>query len=166
NGEGKTFEMFDEDNPNDMLDALSISMGKKVIYNQDGIQIGLSDKPLRMGKREMVCDICKGSKVVQAEDRATIQVPCPKEDALKSLLEDYEEYGRVVIFAGFTGAVDRCVRTCKEEGWQVIRLDGRGWWSTMQGNSAQLQNYFDNPSREGPLEKIAFIGQSDAAGMG
>ena len=40
---------------------------------------------------------------------STREVPCPKDAALKMLLDENEETGRLVVFAGFTGSVDRVV---------------------------------------------------------
>lgn len=167
-GNKVTIEYYDEKRPDEPLDSQSLSIGRRVIYNQEGVQVDIEKEPLKIGKREIKCDKCNGRGVTDVMERATVQVPCPKEAALVDLLEDCEEQGRVVIYAGFTGSVDRCVRICREQGWHVIRLDGRGWWSSLQGNSLQLLKFFDLPlvHREGDLLKVAFIGQSDAAGMG
>lgn len=53
---------------------------------------------------------------------------CPKDDALNDDLEELEINGRtrVVIYAGFQGSIDKCVKTCVERGWSVIQADGRG----------------------------------------
>ena len=55
--------------------------------------------------------------------RVTREVPCPKEAALKMLLDENEETGRIVVFAGFTGSVDRVVNLCLKEKWDVVRCD-------------------------------------------
>lgn len=81
----------------------------------------------RLQKREVECPACGGSMEMPKYVRHTREVPCPKDKALKDLLEENEEQGRIVIFAGFTGSVDRCERLCLEEGWDVVRCDGRGF---------------------------------------
>ncbi len=53
----------------------------------------------------------------------TREIPCPKTAALKMLLDENEETGRIVIFAGFTGSVDRVVDICLKEKWDVVRCD-------------------------------------------
>ena len=54
---------------------------------------------------------------------STREVPCPKDAALKMLLDENEETGRMVVFAGFTGSVDRVVKLCLKEKWNVVRCD-------------------------------------------
>jgi hypothetical protein len=39
------------------------------------------------------------------------------------LLDENEETGRLVVFAGFTGSVDRVVNLCRKEKWNVVRCD-------------------------------------------
>lgn len=78
-------------------------------------------------ERDAPCDGCKGTGERPVYERTTVEVPCPKEEYLKNLLEEHEDVGRLVVFAGFEGAVDRVTRICRQEGWHVIRVDGRGW---------------------------------------
>jgi predicted RNA-binding Zn-ribbon protein involved in translation (DUF1610 family) len=59
--------------------------------------------------QDFTCPNCGGSGEVEKMAREARQVPCPKEDVLREKLEEYEDIGRVVIFAGFQGSVDRCV---------------------------------------------------------
>ncbi len=85
----------------------------------------------RLEKREIDCPRCHGDKLIDKMIRITKEVPCPKEKALKLDLEKCEETGRIVIFAGFTGSVDRIATVCRKEGWAVVRCDGRGWEVTV-----------------------------------
>lgn len=73
------------------------------------------------------CDGCNGSGEKPRYQRFSVEVPCPKEDALREILEDHEELGRLVCFAGFTGAIDRCVKIASDLKWNVIQVDSRGW---------------------------------------
>ncbi len=106
----------------------------------------------RLEKRKVTCPKCHGSREMKKTKRITREIPCPKEKALKSLLGECEETGRIVIFAGFTGSVDRCVDICHKEGWAVIRCDGRGFQVTLSDGKiitdvdpldfwADLENY-------------------------
>jgi len=78
-------------------------------------------------KREVPCPSCGGTGAMPKRVRVTKEVPCPKDKALKELLDECEETGRIVAFAGFTGSVDRVTNICRREGWDVVRCDGRGF---------------------------------------
>lgn len=121
------------------------------------------------------CNKCKGGGEVQAYVRGIHEVATPKEDALKILLEEQEDSGRIVIFAGFTGSIDRICRIVKEEGWKIIRVDGRGWHNTyhLLGESLtsaqMLQDFQQDPDPvtfERKVEKLAFIGHPESGGIG
>jgi hypothetical protein len=88
------------------------------------------DRIAQLEKRKIRCPKCHGTGEVKKIKRIIREIPCPKEKALRGLLEECEESGRIVIFAGFTGSVDRCVKICRKEGWAVVRLDGRGYQVT------------------------------------
>lgn len=107
------------------------------------------------------CDGCGGSGTKKKYKRIAKQLKCPKEDALIDLLDEHLEVGRMVIYAGFTGSVDRCVDICQKCGWETIRVDGRGWVTSMEGDPLDIfQDELDKHPR------VAFIGQPGAAGMG
>ncbi len=78
-------------------------------------------------KTELTCVSCNGTGEVDKIERTVKEVPCPKEEALVNLLDENEETGRLVVFAGFTGSVDRVTKVCLKHGWDVVRVDGRGW---------------------------------------
>lgn len=114
-----------------------------------------------------VCPYCDENGQQDKIIRIAKEVPCPKDEALTNLLDEHSEVGRLVIYAGFTGSVDRCVKICQAQEWSVVRVDGRGWWCVdSKGNGLQgdpltiFQDDFQNHPR------VAFIGQPGAAGMG
>lgn len=114
-----------------------------------------------------VCPYCDKNGEQDRIIRIAQEVPCPKEDALQDLLDEHAEIGRLVVYAGFTGSVDRCVRICQSQEWSVIRVDGRGWLSIdSKGNQLPgdpltiFQDELEDHSR------VAFIGQPSSAGMG
>jgi len=115
---------------------------------------------------EQECPRCGGTGEVPKYTRVADQVPCPKEEILKELLEEYEDIGRVVIYAGFTGSVDRCIEICQKAEWKYIRIDGRGWLSNL-GESIKetdmLQTFQD---RNKKVKKLAIIAQPDSGGLG
>lgn len=76
--------------------------------------------------RETTCPACNGSGEMPRRVRETVEVACPKDGALTELLEENEEVGRIVIFAGFTGSIDRIRELCLAKKWSVVQVDGRG----------------------------------------
>ena len=69
------------------------------------------------------CPNCAGIGEVDTYERTTQELPCPKDDALDELLDEFEDIGRVVIYAGFTGSLDRVVKRVRHRGWHCIRMD-------------------------------------------
>ncbi len=78
-------------------------------------------------KKKIECTRCNGEQKVPKIVRIAREIPCPKDDAIRQLLEENEEQGRLVIFAGFTGSIDRITANCLKQHWAVVRVDGRGW---------------------------------------
>ena len=120
----------------------------------------------RLEKREVACPRRGGSGEVDRMKRIVREVPCPKTKALKGLLEENEEVGRIVIFAGFTGSVDRVTGICRKEGWDAVRCDGRGFQVT--SHDGQIV------SDVGPLDywahleenpRVAFVAHPESGGM-
>ena len=155
NATGVVREWFDADEPDrvfsqiDMLDAETVA--------------GLSE-------HEVECPGCNGKKEVPTTTRIAKEIPCPKENILRELLEEVEEQGRLVVFAGFTGSIDRCVRICQEEGWSVVRCDGRGFSvlkTDFEGNVTELVgvdalDYWENRENE----RVAFVAHPESGGFG
>lgn len=111
---------------------------------------------------ESACDGCNGTGEIAKYERIVVEVPCPKEDIFKELLDDHEEIGRMVTFAGFTGSIDRLVRVATESGWDVIRVDGRGWmYVTAKGELLNLDPLKAFQEGDG---KIVFIAHPESGG--
>ena len=109
------------------------------------------------------CDGCGGTKTRPIFKRITTQVECPKSDALVDILDEHLDVGRLVVYAGFTGSIDRCVEVAKKVGWEVIRADGRGWWNSIEEDVDHLDLFQDLQEK---YPRVVFIGQPGAAGMG
>lgn len=142
-GTKKIEDFVHEDNPDFDLTEQDIIDGKAV-------------------KLELICDKCGGKGQTAEVVRKSMEVACPKEDALKDLLDEHSEIGRLVIYAGFSGSVDRCVRICQEADWNVIRVDGRGWWTDIEIKNPDHLEIFQGDE----YPQVAFVGQPGAAGMG
>jgi hypothetical protein len=108
------------------------------------------------------CVVCKGKKVVDIMRRETKEISCPKDEALKDLIELHGSVGRLVVYAGFTGSVERCVRLFKEMEWDTIKWDGHGIACSIPG--IDPLELFQEKLAEHP--RVGFIGQPGAAGMG
>jgi hypothetical protein len=77
--------------------------------------------------RVVKCPKCLGTQQMKKFRRVTKEIPCPKDDAVIEYLEAEEDQGRIVLFAGYKGALDRLVKLCQKHGWSTIRADGDGW---------------------------------------
>lgn len=120
----------------------------------------------KLEKRIIDCPKCNGTGQMKKTKRITREVPCPKEKALRSLLDECEETGRIVVFAGFTGSVDRCKGICHKEGWAVVRLDGRGYEVTLEdGTLAQEVDPLDFWADIDRYPRVAFVAHPESGGM-
>jgi len=116
---------------------------------------------------QVVCMPCNGTGQIANTARVAKEIPCPKVDQLKIDLENHEEVGRIVIYAGFTGSIDRIVRVCRACSWKVIRVDGRGWQTFFDDTDGTLDNLvgiFQDGHHQHP--RVAFVGHPGSAGMG
>ena len=68
-----------------------------------GVQLLPEEVVARLVEQTVPCPVCGGAREVPKMVRTTREVPCPKDAALRMLLDENEETGRLVVFAGFTG---------------------------------------------------------------
>jgi SNF2 family DNA or RNA helicase len=113
------------------------------------------------------CEVCEGTGRVPNMVRETKEIKCPKEAAVRDLLEENEDQGRIVIFAGFQGSVDKIVRLCHSECWDVVKVDGRGWKVLRHdgepvGRDVKPLSYWADMSNE----RVAFVAHPESGGMG
>jgi SNF2 family DNA or RNA helicase len=117
-------------------------------------------------KRTVACPRCAGLGEVPKKVRVTKEVPCPKDKVLRELLDECEETGRIVIFAGFTGSLDRVANLCRKEGWDVVRCDGRGWLVMKSDGTVvtdeEALDYWANLEEH---QHVAFVSQPESGGM-
>jgi|GEM_PF-2545224 len=123
---------------------------------------------------ERDCPLCKGKGEVDKYKRATDTISSPKDAYLIDDLELNEDVGRIIIWAGFTNSIDRLTDLVTNQGWSVLKIDGRGIFGIdSKGNPLdidELQDAMDasHPRREELREtydKIAVIAHPKAAGM-
>jgi SNF2 family DNA or RNA helicase len=148
-GSGKVFEWVDPTDPD---------------RNYRDLDILPEEYAQTLTRTEIDCPKCSGSGQMPRKSRETVEVPCPKEQALKELLTECEETGRIVIAAGFTGSVDRVTRICLKEKWHVVRLDGRGYHVEEHDGTIRLDvNPLDYWSEQSG--RVAFIMHPESGGM-
>jgi hypothetical protein len=124
-----------------------------------------ADLVSKLVKRSIPCPQCNGSREVPKIVRVAKEVPCPKDQAMRDLLDECEETGRIVIYAGFTESIDRVERLCHREGWAVVRCDGRGWRvTTVQGEMVLDEEPLDYWANLDNV-KVAFVANADSGGM-
>jgi hypothetical protein len=124
--------------------------------------------------QEMVCDNCSGIGQVQTYKRSMDEVPCPKDDQLKMDLDEHEECGRLIVWGGFTGTIDRICKIAMSEGWAVLRVDGRGYCGLdaegkpIDDRECLMAMDASHPRKQELLDKypkLCFVGHPKAGGM-
>jgi uncharacterized Zn finger protein (UPF0148 family) len=125
------------------------------------------EKTKNFVKRKTTCTRCMGEKEIDKIVRETVACPCPKIEIVEDLLEKAAEVnGRILLFGGFQGSVDRMVDTCLAAGWEVFRCDGRG--SVILGTDGKqipgvepLRYWKDMANK-----KVAFVANPESGGFG
>lgn len=112
----------------------------------------------------VTCFKCGGGGLVKKVVRKAKYITSPKEEVLKDLLEEFEDVGRVVIYAGFTASLDKIVEIVKSLGWNYMRVDGRGWNNDINLAEDKMLCAFQDAFDAYP--KIAFIAHPESGGMG
>lgn len=133
----------------------------------DGFQYGGLAECAACGAMDLECTKCGGIGFVEAED--VRRAPCPKDDLLRADLACNEEVGRLVVYAGFRASIDRCVDICREEGWGILRCDGRGWaWFDTPDvrDELDLLAELDLATRTARFEKLVVVSHSKSGGLG
>lgn len=156
-------EVYNALHPDETLDVLSIEYGRRVLYSDFG-EPEITDEPVQIAHRKIACGCCSGTGSIAKVIREAQEVHTPKEDLLKDLLDEHDDVGRFVVYGGFTGSIDKIVKAVKREGWEYIRVDGRGWESSLRGyHPVRMLDGFQNDKK---IDRLCFIGQPSSAGMG
>lgn len=120
------------------------------------------------------CPRCGGKGEVPKYRRATDVVDSPKDAILEEDLEQNEDIGRMIIWAGFTGTLDRLVDFVRSKGWSVLKIDGRGLVGMDDfGNPLDVDELLDamdasHPNKEvlrRKYGKLVVVAHPKAAGM-
>lgn len=122
------------------------------------------DNPQYWTTETSACEKCGGVGEVKSFITIADQLDTPKEKVLIDLLEEHEDDGRLVVYAGFTGSIDRCVEIAKGQNWHYIRVDGRGWSSSL--GSYEPKELIEAFQKGYDGKRIVFIGHPGSAGTG
>lgn len=147
---GKVQEWFDPENPEQGFEAIDF-------LDEEFVS--------RLQTRWIDCKRCGGSQQMKKFKKITKEIPCPKEQKLAERLEQCEETGRIVIFAGFQGSLDRIEKLCHKNQWDVVRCDGRGWHVTTKENKVVRT---DEPLRywlDFSNQRVAFVAHPQSGGL-
>ncbi len=115
------------------------------------------------------CPNCSGTGEVPNMIQSYKETQTSKDAALIDIIEDHDDVGRLVIYAGFTASIDRCCSIVVDQQWHYIRLDGRGWSSSLVSSDGSrlkdrdLVKMFQDRKAD---NKIVFIGNPGSAGTG
>ena len=152
----------DVQNPSDPISPEESAKGHRSHIADDG-EIVWEEEPLKIEEQEVACDGCKGTGSIEKIVRWVDEVHTPKDDALKDLLDQHDEVGRLVVYGGFTASIDRITSLVKRCGWEYMRADGRGWSASIEGKPTELLEKFQKNKE---IERFCFIGHPGAGGMG
>ena len=120
------------------------------------------------------CPQCGGEGNVPRMERFTEEIGSPKDAQFIDDLDEHSDLGRLVVWGGFMGTIDRLVRMAKQQGWAIIRVDGRGIMAELSDGTVvdadifldamdRTHPNFEKYSREFP--RVCFIGNPEAGGM-
>ena len=122
---------------------------------------------------EVPCTYCGGKGTVIKYVRDTEYAESPKDEALRNIMDDHDEIGRLIVWGGFTGSIDKIIQIALTKGWVVLSVDGRGYrcFSALETPSIEdLLKSMDasHKDRSHYMEqypKVCFVGHPQAGGM-
>ena len=146
-----------------LLQLRMVSDGFRYVDEPTGEEVCVAciDGKINFEGNEHLCDTCGGTGKRKTYTRSTVKFDTPKVEALRECLDELDDIGRIVIYAGFQASVDRCIQVVKDAGWNYVKADGRGWESDLGDDHLEI---FTKQLIKHP--KVAFCGNPGSAGMG
>lgn len=114
----------------------------------------------------VTCPNCKGTKKVPKKVRKTVEVATPKIGVVKDFLDQYWDVGRFVIYAGFTGSIQRLKEVVSKEKWEFIKVDGHGWESSISNLRSDVDRLGAFQDQINKYPRICWIAHPLSGGMG
>lgn len=123
------------------------------------------------------CDNCSGQGELPQVSRDFDEVESPKDAVVVEYLQDQEDIGRIVIWGAFTATIERLTTLCNQNGWNVLRIEGKGWKVVMADpneeppsvETALMCMDLSHPQHKEFLRKyptFAVVGNPQAGSMG
>jgi len=147
---GKVNEWYDPDDPEQGFEAIDF-------FDEEFVA--------RLKTRLINCKRCDGTQKMKKFKRVIREIPCPKEAKVVDRLEECEENGRIVIFAGFQGSLDRLQRLCHKHHWDVVRCDGRGWHVTTKDGKVVKTSEPLKYWKDRNHQRVAFLAHPQSGGL-
>lgn len=119
-----------------------------------------------VGWEEVECFNCGGTGKVPVFSRNVKEISTGKDELLLDIFGDHEDDGRLVVYGGFTGTLERLKKLATQAGWNYICADGRGWRHNLPSRKLKKSEMLDVFQDATNTDKLVFIGQPGAAGMG
>ena len=118
-------------------------------------------------KKLRTCEACGGECEVPNMVRDTKEIKSPKDQAIRDLLEENEDQGRIILSAAFQGTIDRIVKICHKQQWNVVKVDGRGW-KILKCDGSKAPRGLKPLSYWADLdnERVAFVMHPESGGLG
>ena len=151
------------DKPSGRYETCSLCNGSKRVSIPDYEQEEMTDDFFDVKMIEIDCTNCNGSGQVEIIERSIEAAGSPKDDLLDEIIDDHDDDGRLVVYAGFTGSIDRIQEMFVRKGWNYIRVDGRGW-SNSFGAKTPKQMLLAFQGNE--QQKVVYIAHPMSGGMG
>ena len=142
----------------------------------DSIKLIRDDEDTAIGKLTKLRQVSDGFIYTRSGDKTSASYfGSPKLEAFSNDLELLIHNGqnRIVVFAGFTASVDKCTEEAVKAGWNVIRVDSRGWhWFGKRGydtnfsrTTGRRENHLYHLFQQQTLQiPIAIIGHTGSIG--
>ena len=112
--------------------------------------------------------LCQLSDGFVYDEGKVVRTESPKEAALLKILGEYEDPGRLIVYARYRASVDRITQMCLGEGWEVLRCDGRGWrvYGTTYDEVDDALLDMDLGQDRRRAKKLVFLANPMSGGMG
>lgn len=122
-------------------------------------------------QEEIDCYRCNATGMENIIESKPKFIGSPKFDALTELADEYADIGRMVVYGSFVASVDNIVAHMCDLGWNVLRVDGRGYHCfNPDGLEIDSEELFlkemDRSKNTGKIQKLCFVGNPKAASMG
>jgi len=146
----------------------------KILAPKEGVDPETNFDRNQWHEIETECDNCSGTGETITYSKTTDTVGSPKDQVVFDELDAHEDIGRYIIWAGFTGTIDRIVALVQTKKWAVLRIDGRGYFgmdkdgNTVDSDELLIAMDRSHPRFEELREKypqICTIGHPEAGGM-